>query len=105
MPWQWIGLALFTLTLLPAGSAMLADRVPRTWRGRLAPVRPRGAALLLIYAAAPVNAIPRLTGAAPDTALMCTAVGGALAVGGCLVLGFATHWPRRSPRRSERGHV
>ncbi|MFI5763098.1 hypothetical protein [Streptomyces sp. NPDC051563] len=99
MKWQWIGLALFSLTLLPAALAMLADRVPRRWRGRLAPVRPRGVALLLIYALGPVNAIPRLAGASPDTTLMCTAVGGGLAVAGALVLGLASSLPRHRPRR------
>ncbi|MFD3696890.1 hypothetical protein ACFWUZ_12180 [Streptomyces sp. NPDC058646] len=103
MQWHWIGLSVFSLTLLPAGLAMLADRVPRRWRGRLAPVRPRGAAVLLFYATAPVNAVPRLAGASAETTLTCTAIAGALAVAGALVLGFATHWPRhRRPARAVR---
>ncbi|WP_412078760.1 hypothetical protein ACLF6K_35720 [Streptomyces xanthophaeus] len=95
MTWQWIGLAVFTLTLLPAGLAMAADRVPERLRGRLAPVRPRGWSLLLIYATAPVNALPRLAGASADVTLACTAVGGAFAVTGCLFLGFATYTRER----------
>ncbi|MFJ3921754.1 hypothetical protein [Streptomyces sp. NPDC090022] len=90
MKWHWTALILFSVTLLPAGLAMVADRVPRRLRARLAPVRARGAAFLLIYATAPVNAVPRLAGASPDTTLACTAAGGALAVAGALVLGVAT---------------
>ncbi|AXE24059.1 hypothetical protein C0216_11865 [Streptomyces globosus] len=90
MKWQWAALVLFSLTLLPAGLAMVAGRVPRRLRARLAPLRARGAALLLIYATAPVNAVPRLAGASPDTTLACTAAGGVLAVAGALVLGAAT---------------
>ncbi|MFC8585396.1 hypothetical protein ACFUGD_12720 [Streptomyces sp. NPDC057217] len=90
MTWQWIGLTSFSLTVLPAGLAMAADRVPERMRRRLAPVRPRGWAFLLIYATAPVNALPRIAGASPDITLACTAVGGALALAGCLVLGVTT---------------
>ncbi|MBW5480359.1 hypothetical protein [Streptomyces bambusae] len=90
MKWQWTALILFSLTLLPAGLAMLADRVPRRLRARLVPVRARGAAFLLIYATAPANVVPRLAGASPDTTLAFTAAGGVLAVAGALVLGVAT---------------
>ncbi|MFJ7263635.1 hypothetical protein ACIQV2_26120 [Streptomyces globosus] len=90
MKWQWTALVLFSLTLLPAGLAMVTERLPRRLRARLEPVRARGAALLLIYATAPVNAVPRLAGASSDMTLMCTAAGGALAVAGALVLGVAT---------------
>ncbi|MFJ3976493.1 hypothetical protein [Streptomyces sp. NPDC090021] len=104
MKWQWIGLIAFSLTLLPAAVAMTADRVPRRLRNRLAPVRPRGWALLLIYATAPVNAVPRLAGASPDITLACTLVGGGLAVAGCLVLGVATlRRPHRSPAAPPEG--
>ncbi|WP_330297617.1 hypothetical protein [Streptomyces sp. NBC_00503] len=95
MTWQWIGLMAFSLTLLPAGLAMAADLVPERLRSRLTPVRPRGWALLLIYTTAPVNALPRLAGASPETTLACTAAGGALAVTGCLLLGFATYAHQR----------
>ncbi|MFI7358941.1 hypothetical protein ACIBTP_34040 [Streptomyces avidinii] len=98
MRWHWIGLAVFTLTLLPTGLAMAADRVPQRLRGRLTPVRPHGWFLLMIYATAPVNALPRLAGASPDVTLACTAAGGAFAVTGCLFLGFATY-------NRERGQV
>ncbi|MFH9723725.1 hypothetical protein ACH4M4_12275 [Streptomyces sp. NPDC017254] len=93
MTWQWIGLTFFSFTVLPTGLAMATDRVPERLRRRLAPVRPRGCALLLIYATAPVNALPRIVGASPDITLACTAAGGALAVAGCLVLGVTT-WVR-----------
>ncbi|GGP99490.1 hypothetical protein GCM10010215_26580 [Streptomyces virginiae] len=95
MRWHWIGLAVFTLTLLPTGLAMAVDRVPERLRGRLTPVRPHGWFLLMIYATAPVNALPRLAGASPDVTLACTAVGGAFAVTGCLFLGFATYTRER----------
>ena len=97
MKWQWIGLIAFSLTLLPVAVAMITDRVPRRLRGRLTPVRPRGWGFLLIYATAPVNTVPRLAGASPDTTLACTAVGGGLAVAGCLVLGVATRRRLRRP--------
>ncbi|GGT53622.1 hypothetical protein [Streptomyces purpureus] len=102
MTWQWIGLTFFSLTVLPAGLAMAAGRVPERLRRRLAPVRTRGWALLLIYATAPVNAIPRLLGASPDITLACTAAGGALAVAGCLVLGVATLLRQRRPAATPR---
>lgn len=97
MTWQWIGLTFFSLTVLPAGLAMAADRVPERLRRRLAPVRPRGWALLLIYATAPINALPRLAGASPDITLACTVAGGALAVTGCLVLGVSTFMRQYRP--------
>lgn len=58
MIWHWVGLAFFSITLLPAGAAMVAGRVPERLRPRLAPVRPRGWAVLALYAAAPLNTIP-----------------------------------------------
>ncbi|MEU8943606.1 hypothetical protein OHU17_38000 (plasmid) [Streptomyces goshikiensis] len=85
MTWQWIGLTIFSLTLLPAGLAMAAGWTPARLRSRLTPVRPRGWALLAIYAAAPLNAIPRLAGASPQTSLALTAAAGILAVAGCLL--------------------
>lgn len=97
MTWQWIGLAFFSLTALPAGLAMATNRVPERLRHRLAPVRPRGWALLLIYATAPVNALPRIAGASPDMTLGCTAAGGVLVVAGCLVLGLTTPTRQRRP--------
>lgn len=97
MTWQWIGLTFFSLTVLPAGLAMAANRVPERLRHRLAPVRPRGWALLLIYATAPANALPRIAGAAPDITLACTAAGGLLALAGCLSLGLTTRTRQRRP--------
>ncbi|GGR81898.1 hypothetical protein GCM10010269_21340 [Streptomyces humidus] len=88
MIWQWIGLALFSCTLLPAGLAMAAGRVPARLRARLAPVRVHGWALLGLYAVAPLNAIPRLAGAAPEVSLALTAAAGIVAVAGCLALGL-----------------
>ncbi|MFE9482985.1 hypothetical protein ACFYNM_30810 [Streptomyces spororaveus] len=104
MTWQWTGLAVFSLILLPAAAAMITGRVPRRLRRRPAPVRPRGWALLLICATAPVNALPRLAGASPGLTLACTAAGGGLAVAGCLVLGAAVLWrPRRAPAAPPEG--
>lgn len=97
MTWQWIGLNFFSLTVLPAGLAMATDRVPERLRHQLAPVRPHGWALLLIYATAPVNALPRIAGASPDITLACSAAGGALTVAGCLVLGVTTYMRQRRP--------
>ncbi|MFF5450557.1 hypothetical protein ACFY40_04810 [Streptomyces sp. NPDC012950] len=95
MTWQWIGLTFFSLTVLPASLAMATNRVPERLRHRLTPVRPRGWALLLIYATAPVNALPRIAGASPEITLVCTAAGGLLAVAGCLVLGLTIHTRQR----------
>ncbi|MFE0704804.1 hypothetical protein [Streptomyces sp. NPDC058872] len=96
MTWQWIGLAFFSLTVLPAGLAMALNRVPERLRRRLAPVRPRGWAILLIYATAPANSLPRIAGASPDITLGCTAVGGVLAIAGCLFLSLTA--PTRQHR-------
>ncbi|WP_137988385.1 hypothetical protein [Streptomyces vilmorinianum] len=95
MTWQWIGLTAFSLTLLPSGVAMAVDRVPERLRARPAPVPTRGRAVLLIYATAPVNALPRLADASADVTLACTVAGGALAVAGCLLMGWATGAGRR----------
>ncbi|MGW6941776.1 hypothetical protein ACWGF3_22645 [Streptomyces xanthophaeus] len=89
MIWQWTGLAVFSLTLLPAGLAMAAGRVPARLRARLTPVRVHGWAILAMYAVAPLNAIPRLAGAAPELSLALTAAAGIVAVAGCLVAGLA----------------
>ncbi len=90
MVWQWIGLALFSLTLLPAGVALAANRVPRRLRTWLAPVRTRGCVLLLYYSAVPLNTIPRLAGFSAATRI-CTAAGCILCLAGLLLLGIATH--------------
>ncbi|WP_423834535.1 hypothetical protein [Streptomyces manipurensis] len=89
MNWQWIGLTVFSLTLLPAGLAMAAGWAPARLRARLAPVRAHGWGLLALYAVAPLNALPRLTGASPQTSLVLTAAGGIVAVAGCLSAGVA----------------
>ena len=60
MIWHWTGLVFFSLTLLPAGLALVSGRIPRQLRHRLAPLRPRGLALLALYAVAPLNTVPRL---------------------------------------------
>ncbi|GGT53546.1 hypothetical protein [Streptomyces purpureus] len=97
MTWQGIGLAFFSLTVLPAGLAMATNRVPKRLRHRLAPVRPRGWALLLVYATAPVNALPRVAGASADMTLGCTAAGGVLAIAGYLVLGLTARTRQGRP--------
>lgn len=91
MKWQWIGLVLFSFTLLPAGLALAAGRVPRRLRARLAPVRPCGWATLLVYSTAPLNAIPRLADASPDVVLVCTAAGSALCIAGSLLMNIVIY--------------
>lgn len=76
MTWHWIGLALFSLTLLPAGLAMITGRIPERLRTRFTPTRTRGWAVLALYAVAPLNAIPRTAGASPAITLAATAVAG-----------------------------
>jgi hypothetical protein len=88
--WHWIGLAVFSLTLLPAGLALLTERIPRRMHARLAPTRPRGWALLALWAAAPLNAVPRLADAPPAITLAATATAGAVAVTGCALVAVAT---------------
>ncbi|MEU9032017.1 hypothetical protein AB0D46_31830 [Streptomyces sp. NPDC048383] len=89
MIWQWTGLTLFSLTLLPAGMAMASGWAPDRMRARLAPVRVHGWALLALYAIAPLNAIPRLAGASPQVSLALTALAGIVAVAGCLLAALA----------------
>lgn len=89
MIWQWTGLTLFSLTLLPAGIAMASGWAPARMRARLTPVRAYGWALLALYAVAPLNAIPRLAGASPQVSLALTALAGIVAVAGCLLAALA----------------
>lgn len=89
MTWHWIGFALFSLTLLPAGLAMITGRIPERLRTRLAPTRTRGWAVLALYAVAPLNAIPRMAGASPVITLAATATAGIVAVTGCAVAAIA----------------
>jgi hypothetical protein len=96
--WQWIGLAVFSVTLLPAGVALLTGRVPQRLRPRLAPMRPRGLAFLAFYAAAPLNAIPRLVGASPSVILAATGLGMVTILVGCIVVIVATERTRVTAR-------
>ncbi|MER7741957.1 hypothetical protein ABTX34_27205 [Streptomyces sp. NPDC096538] len=89
MTWHWIGLALFSLTLLPAGLAMITSRIPKRLRTRLAPTRTRGWAVLALYAVAPLNVIPRMAGASPAITFAAAAVAGIVAVTGCAVAAIA----------------
>ncbi|MFH9090793.1 hypothetical protein [Streptomyces sp. NPDC017673] len=86
MIWQWIGLAVFSVTLLPAGVALLTGRVPQRLRPRLDPMLPRGLAFLGFYAAAPLNAVPRLAGASPLITLAATGLAMAVTLAGCTVV-------------------
>ncbi|MEU9670813.1 hypothetical protein AB0E25_35635 [Streptomyces bobili] len=89
MTWHCIGLALFSLTLLPAGLAVITGRIPERLRTRLAPTRTRGWAILALYAVAPLNTIPRLAGASPAITLAATATAGIVAVTGCTAAAIA----------------
>ncbi|MDX2553293.1 MULTISPECIES: hypothetical protein [Streptomyces] len=95
MIWHWIGLVFFSLTLLPAGLALVSGRVPHRLRRRLAPMRPRGLALLALYAAAPLNTVPRLAEAPPVITLVATATAAIVAAVGCTYAALA---PRRVVR-------
>ncbi|MFE0348834.1 hypothetical protein [Streptomyces griseoluteus] len=94
MIWQWIGLVGFSVTLLPAGIALLTGHVPKRLRPRLDPVRPRGLAVLCFYAAAPLNAIPRLAGASPLITLAATGLAMVVTLAGCTVVIVAVHRTR-----------
>jgi hypothetical protein len=98
MIWQWIGLAVSSFTLLPASVALLTGRVPQRLRPRLNPMRPRGLALLAFYAAAPLNAVPRLADASPSITLAATGLAMAVVLAGCIVVIIATERPRATPR-------
>ncbi|MEV8125371.1 hypothetical protein AB0P07_14915 [Streptomyces sp. NPDC085944] len=89
MAWHWIGLALFSLTLLPAGLAMITGRTPEHLRTWLTSTRTSGWPVLALYAVASLNAIPRLAGASPATTLAATATAGTVAVTGCAVAAIA----------------
>ncbi|MEV4227981.1 hypothetical protein AB0J81_12960 [Streptomyces bobili] len=91
MMWQWTGLALFSVTLLPAGIALLTGHVPQRLHSRLTPMRPRGIALLAFYTAAPLNALPRLAGASTTATLAATALAGLLTCAGCVLVIVAGH--------------
>ncbi|WP_319052583.1 hypothetical protein [Streptomyces europaeiscabiei] len=95
MIWHWIGLVFFSLTLLPAGLALVSGRVPHRLRRRLAPMRPRGLALLTLYAVAPLNTVPRLAEAPPVITLVATATAAIVAAVGCTYAALA---PRRVVR-------
>ncbi|MDX3834993.1 hypothetical protein [Streptomyces europaeiscabiei] len=95
MIWHWIGLVFFSLTLLPAGLALVSGRVPHRLRRWLAPMRPRGLALLALYAVAPLNTVPRLAEAPPVITLVATATAAIVAAVGCTYAALA---PRRVVR-------
>ncbi|WP_370417633.1 hypothetical protein AB8O64_02525 [Streptomyces sp. QH1-20] len=90
MIWHWTGLAVFSLTLLPAGLALLTGRIPVRMQARLTPTRPRGWALLTLSAAAPINTIPRLADAPPAITLAATATAAMTAAAGCVLAAAAT---------------
>ncbi|MCC9710187.1 hypothetical protein E4N62_35965 [Streptomyces sp. MNU76] len=94
MLWQWISLAAFSVTLLPAGVALLIGRIPQRLRPRLDPMRPRGLALLAFYAAAPLNAIPRLADASPLITQAATGLAMVVTLTGCIVVIVATQRTR-----------
>ncbi|MEU3985945.1 hypothetical protein AB0F77_38790 [Streptomyces sp. NPDC026672] len=91
MTWHWIGLVFFSLTLFPGGLALLSGRIPNSLRHRLAPMRPRGLALLALYAVAPLNTVPRLAEAPPVITLVATAAAALVAAAGCAYAAVAAH--------------
>ncbi|MEU8849707.1 hypothetical protein AB0C70_26475 [Streptomyces sp. NPDC048564] len=96
MIWHWTGLAVCSLTLLPAALALITRRVPQRLHSRLAPMCPRGWMLLALYMAAPLNAVPRLVGASPGLIMAATAVAGVVAVTGLSVAAVAAHGASRA---------
>ncbi|MCX5522488.1 hypothetical protein OG342_06360 [Streptomyces bobili] len=98
MIWQWTGLAVFSLTLLPAGIALLTGHVPQRLHSRLAPMRPRGVALLAFYTAAPLNTLPRLADASTTVTLAATALAGLLTCAGSILLIVAGHRTQATTR-------
>ncbi|MFD5272051.1 hypothetical protein [Streptomyces sp. NPDC058335] len=98
MIWQWTGLSVFSLTLLPAGIALLTGHVRQRLHSRLAPMRPRGIAILAFYAAAPLNALPRLADASTTVTLAATAFAGLLTCAGCILLIVAGNHPQATTR-------
>ncbi|GAQ64984.1 MULTISPECIES: hypothetical protein [Streptomyces] len=96
MTWHWIGLVFFSLTLLPAGLALVSGRIPHSLRHRLAPMRPRGLALLALYAVAPLNAVPRLAEASPVITLVATVTAALVAAVGCTYAALAPHRVRKA---------
>ncbi|WP_326718988.1 hypothetical protein OHT59_05310 [Streptomyces sp. NBC_00243] len=69
---------------------MASGWAPRRLRSRLTPVRPRGWAFLALYAAAPLNALPRLTHAASEVVLASTVAAGVIAAAGCVAAAAIT---------------
>ncbi|MEV7995833.1 hypothetical protein AB0O67_29250 [Streptomyces sp. NPDC086077] len=98
MIWHWIGLTVFSLTLLPAGIALLTGRVPQRLRARLTPMRPRGLACLVFYATAPLNAVPRLSDAPSSVIVAGTGLGMVAALAGCAAVIAAAQRPRAGLR-------
>ncbi|MFH8803930.1 hypothetical protein ACH4F6_30770 [Streptomyces sp. NPDC017936] len=94
---QWIGLAVFSVALLPAGIALLTGRLPQRLRPRLAPMRPRGLAFLAFSAGAPLDTTPRLADASPLTILAATGLSMVATLTGCAVVIVATRQTRATP--------
>jgi hypothetical protein len=57
----------------------------------LAPMRPRGLAVLALYAVAPLNTVPRLAEAPPVITLVATATAVIVAAVGCTYAALAPH--------------
>ncbi|MGW7033002.1 hypothetical protein ACWGFX_38315 [Streptomyces xanthophaeus] len=89
MIWQWTGLAVFSLTLLPAGLAMATGRVPARLRARLTPVRVHGWGHPRHLRRGTPERDPPPGRAAPELSLALTATAGIVAAAGCLVAGLA----------------
>jgi hypothetical protein len=93
MIWHWTGLAVFSLTLLAAGFALLTGRVSHRRYARPSPARPRAWAPPALRAVAPLNTVPRIADAPPRITLAATAAAGAAAVAVCA-------WAATAPLRA-----
>ncbi|MGP3948995.1 hypothetical protein [Streptomyces sp. 7N604] len=95
-------LAIFSVILLPLCIAMLRGWAPGWVRRRLTPrsIRNRGAAVLLLYGSAAVNAVLRAMGASYEVVMAATVVGAACAVAGALFVAVSDVTEKRARRRA-----
>ncbi|MGK5450564.1 hypothetical protein [Streptomyces radiopugnans] len=94
-----------TLLVVPFGAAMLCGRAPRWVRKRAsaAMVRARGVMMLLLYAGALLNGLPRMAGVSQDVILAATIGGGVVSILGVAVVISADIRERRHVSDRPRG--